>query len=186
MDFSSIKAITIPEGTVTKITASGIILWQAVTYKNWVKFSTESDGVTIYNGGKGYKDGYRVRSGGAEASTANGSVTGFIPAKAGDVIRMSGYNALQTANENAINVFNDILSNLGQSCAGNASYGYGMFTESAYSSYNWGKANGVVEESAGVYKWTVPPNSDIAFIRITGYTGGKGASMIVTVNEEIA
>jgi hypothetical protein len=34
--------------------------------RNEVRYSTEADGVTIYNGGLGYKYGYRVRSGGAE------------------------------------------------------------------------------------------------------------------------
>ena len=34
--------------------------------KNWVPYSTEADGITIYNDGLGYKEGYRLSSSGAE------------------------------------------------------------------------------------------------------------------------
>ena len=66
MMFSDLKSLTVPEGEVTKIAVGGVTIWENM--KNWVKFSTEADGVTIYNGGLGYKNGYRVRSGGAEAA----------------------------------------------------------------------------------------------------------------------
>jgi hypothetical protein len=46
--------------------------------------STEKDGITIYNGGLGYKNGYRVRSGGAEVTQQSAVCTGFIPFVKGD------------------------------------------------------------------------------------------------------
>lgn len=50
----------------------------APTYTNILPLAIASD-KTPYNGGKGYKTGYRLNSGGAEASFAEYNVTGFIP-----------------------------------------------------------------------------------------------------------
>lgn len=156
----------------------------SASMKNWVKYSTESDGTTIYNGGLGYKDGYRVRSGGAEATNDYSTVTGYIPAKAGDVIRIGGANFAGTTTSNAINVSDASFTNIGQ-VVGNVSTGYGIFA-STYSSYGYAS---VVEESTGIFKWVVPPDSSIAYIRVTAetYSDGSahGENLIVTVNEEI-
>ncbi len=179
IDYANIKNITIPEGDVKSITANGVVLWKK-GYKNWVKYSTESDGVTIYNGGLGYKNGYRIRSGGAEGETANGSCTGFIPVKGGDVVRLSGWDFSGAFNENAINVSDSTHTNIGQFTMIPAHYG--IF--SSYSSYSF---SSVVEETTGVWKWIVPPTaSGVAYIRISGYTIKNGANMIVTLNEEIS
>lgn len=64
MDFSNVKSITIPEGKVKRILSGSTVLWQS-GYTNLVPLSTEADDKTIYNGGLGYKNGYRIRSGGA-------------------------------------------------------------------------------------------------------------------------
>ncbi len=181
MMFSDLKSLTIPEGEVTKIAVGGVTIWENM--KNWVKFSTEADGVTIYNGGLGYKDGYRIRSGGAEASIDGASCTGFIPLKAGDVVRMSGYDALYDGSQNAINVYNADKENLGQAVGNAAASGYGIFANSgSYPSYGWAS---VTENPDGVYVWVAPPHDPIAFMRVTGYTLDEGSKMIVTVNQEI-
>lgn len=90
MDFSSVKAITIPEGAVTKIVVNDMVLWQAATYKNWAHHAIDTDG-SIYNGGLGYIDGYRLSSSGGISASQYTTTTGFIPVKAGDVIRVKGY-----------------------------------------------------------------------------------------------
>ena len=181
MDFSAIKKLTIGGVELKQLFIGGIQVWKS-GYKNWARFSTESDGKTIYNGGKGYKDGYRVRSGGAEGATGSGSCTGFIPVKGGDVLRFSGWDMSVGANENAINVSNSSFTNIGQT-AGLGSYGI-LAAGAAYAAYN---LNSLVKESADVWKWVAPPAaSGIAYIRVSGYTGGDGSKMIVTVNEEIA
>ena len=183
MNLSSAKEIIIPEGSVKKILIDNVVLWEEpATYKNWARFSTEVDGVTIYNGGIGYKIGYRVRSDGAEVAVSEmpASCTGFIPLKAGDVVRLSGYDALKAQATNAINVSNSNKENLGQAIA-NSSGGYGIFAQSAYLAYNWPS---VVENPTGIYTWVCPPHPDIAFMRVTGFTQ-HGETMIITVNEEI-
>lgn len=185
LDFTGVKAIAIPEGNVKKITANGTVLWEAPSFKNWVPYSTTSDGKTIFNG-TGYKNGVRIRSGGAEGSVSYGSCTGFMPVKGGDVVRLSGYDVTNTAGAaNAINVADGTFTNLGQLACNSPNWGYGIIQES-WSDYNWGAAKGVKEESPGVYVWTVPPDSRIAYIRVSGHTSGDGSKMIVTINEEIS
>ena len=87
IDFSGIKKLTIGGVELKQLFINGVQVWKS-GYKNWVRYSTEDDGVTIYNGGKGYKDEYRVRSGGAESSLVGGTITGFIPFKKGKILRL--------------------------------------------------------------------------------------------------
>jgi hypothetical protein len=184
--FDGVKKITTPRGEVKKITrkSDGVVLFKS-GYTNLVPLSTEADGKTIYNGGLGYKNGCRIRSGGAETASSGASCTGFIPVKPNDVVRLSGY-AVDTPStvNNAINVSDENYNNLGQ-LASNAPNGYGII-QKTWSEYNWSRAKGVKEEKTGVWTWTVPPDASIAYIRITGDTSNNGSKMIVTVNEEIA
>lgn len=161
-----------------------------VQITNQVLLSTEEDDSTIYNNGLGYKDGCRVRSGGAEVATETGSCTGFIKAKAGGVVRLAGFNVEDVSTNNAINVYDVNHSVLGQIVANYPDAGYGLFTDSGgYIKYGWGNEFGVKQEKAGVYAWTLPPVESIAYIRVTGSSGEylvyPGSTMIVTINEDI-
>lgn len=187
IDFSKVKAITIPEGKVKRIQRGSTVLWKS-GYTNQVPISINTDG-SIYNGGKGYKDDYRIRSGGAEAGYTSVSITGYIPAKAGDHVRLSGYDALALGGgpANAINLYNDGFANQGQLVVNVPATGYGIMQEAANKAYNW---DSITENPTGVYNWIVPPDSRIAYIRVTGFTSptgenADGSRMIVTVNEEI-
>lgn len=186
MDFSTVKSIVIPEGQVKQITSNGAVLWKS-GYKNWVRYSINADG-TIYNNGLGYKNDYRVRSGGTETTSIGGCCTGFIPVSPGEAVYVSGvpwFTGVSAAN--ALNAADSSFTNIGQFTMGqNAKYG--IFA-SAYSAY---AASSVVEVSSGVWKWIVPPAaSGVAYIRISGYNANNtakplGADLIVTINEEIA
>lgn len=181
--FNNVKAITLSGKSVAKLELAGKKIWEAISYKNWVRYSTESDGTTIYNGGLGYKNGYRIRSGGAEGVAATATCTGFIPVQAGDVVRVSGCSFSASSTANAINASDGSFANIGQLVGNFPSSGYGIFANGAtYFSYSW---NSVVEEKTGVWKWIVPPaESSVAYIRVTGETN-DGSEMIVTINEEI-
>ena len=179
MNFSNLKSVKIDEVGLVRLSINGVQIWKK-GYKNWVLFSTEDDDKTIYNGGVGYKDNYRIRSGGAEIAYTGASCTGFIPVKGGDVMRMSGYDLTNKSSANAINVYDGNHVNLGQAVANTAS-GYGEFT-GAWKDYNWSSA---VENPTGVLVWMVPPDARISYIRVTGYTGGDGRGMVITKNEEI-
>ena len=176
MNLNNFKKLFINGTELKQLFINGVQVWKS-GYKNWVRYSTESDGVTIYNGGLGYKNGYRIRSGGAEGSANAASCTGFIRAVGGNVVRLSGYNVKYANNENAINVYNASYTNLGQV---SANYYYGIFADG---SQRW---EDVILEKEGVYYWVVPEGFNIAYIRVSGYTSGDGSKMIVTVNEEIA
>ena len=57
IDFTGVKSISIPEGIVKQITrkSDGVILFKSGP-KNWIPYSTTTDGKTIFNGGLGYKN----------------------------------------------------------------------------------------------------------------------------------
>ena len=168
-----------------KLTINGSTLKQSkINFTNLVPTSIDSDG-TIYNGGLGYKNGYRIRSGGAEGALASSAHTGFIPVNGGDVIRISGMNYSDgNGHGSAMNVSDSNFTNIGQFSM--QSGDYGIF-ESTYKSYN---RTSVVEEKTGVWKWVVPPAaSGIAYIRVSANAYNRdpadGSKLIVTVNEEI-
>lgn len=95
IDFTGVKAISIPEGVVKQIVlkSDGVILWKG-GYKNWLPEATTTDRKTIYGGdynGDGTPDGYmtgrRLSSSGSDTSQSGMCCSGFIPAKAGDILR---------------------------------------------------------------------------------------------------
>lgn len=166
---------------------NGNVIWEKpASYKNWVPYSIDTDG-SIYNGGLGYKNGYRIRSGGAEGELASSAHTGFIPVKGGDIIRISGMNfGSNKSHGSAMNVSNSSFTNIGQFSM--TSGYYGIFTQEAYTPYN---KSSVVEEKTGVWKWIVPPtDSGVAYIRVScnmydTNEAADGSLLIVTINEEI-
>ena len=82
IDFSTVKAIAIPEGAVTKIESNGAVLWQVineVTYTNVISNSIDSTGA-IFNGGKGWAANSRIGSGKLESYIGGSDhyTTGYI------------------------------------------------------------------------------------------------------------
>ncbi len=138
------------------------------TYTNAIPTSIGTDS-TVFNS-VGYKLDTRLNSSGGEAERVGCGVTGFIPAKAGDVIRLK----------------NCELKHSG------TSYDYiGMYTSSfgvVTSKYpsvmvdNW-DGQFVVDDNDNVTQFTVPNNSGIAYIRISA--SGIDSDAVITVNEEI-
>lgn len=180
IDLSQYKKLVIGGVELKKLAVNGVEVWSS--YTNWVPLSINADG-TIYNG-KGYKDGYRIRSGGLEGVLTGGFCTGFIKVNPGDVLRFFPVDTDSLSGSgNAVNVYDSGFVNLGQAASNGA---YGIFA-GAYSAYSWA---GCVNEGGGVYRWTVPPAaSGAVYVRISLWHidgGMKGADMIVTINEEIA
>lgn len=172
---------TLVEGTIAFNSAGERIVGTLVIsggYTNQVPISINADG-TIYNG-IGYKNGYRVRSGGTEVEYSKGACTGFIPVKPNDIIRLKGWDMKVNGTANCINISDSSFTNLGQWSSNNVQ-GYGSLVGTPYA-----KPEAMIEEGNGVYKWQVPPAEfNAAYIRVSGQTGGMGTAMIVTVNEEI-
>lgn len=190
MDFRNIKKLNIGGVDLKQLFIGADQVWKA-GYKNWVQYSTESDGVTIYNGGLGYKEGYRVRSGGAEQATTNTACTGFIPFKKGDVLRI--YPAFAGQNiVNSINFANSSRTNIGQASGTTAMYGICTYAPDEWNAAVTSNVNGVTV----IDMTNIPRTDDVAYVRIThciakassGYKPiiSSGAEIIVTINEEIA
>lgn len=183
MDFSAVKTITIPEGVVTKIISAGVTLWEVVRYINQVFISIGTDG-NVYNA-VGYKNGYRIRSGGAEDTNGSSCCTGFIPCKAGDVIRFRFASGAKIWTDNTnytttMNFSDSGKSNLGQFTSQPAYYGIFSGTSEVNN----------VKKVNEAWEYTVTDNANICFVRFSvPYTAENnwlgGADLIVTVNEEI-
>ena len=175
MDFSTVKALSIKEGIVKKIECNGITIWQeAPSVKNWARCSINQDG-TVYNNGQGYKVGYRLRSGGAEATETYAVCTGFIPLKNGDTLRIyPPFSGLNT--ENAINFYKSDFTVFGQITDMGTAYG------SCTSAYRTTVINGI-----STLTLDSRHNGTIAYVRITHTTidTSNGANFIITINQEI-
>ena len=188
MDFRNIKKLTIGGVALKQLFINGIQVWKSFT--NQVPISTDTDG-SIFNG-VGYKENVRLgSSGGISSSAQNGSVTtGFIPFPDGDktIIRMKGVEWIKaTANHSGhyyINFYDgnkkaltDSASNLTSALVGNLSH---IITATRDS-------NGVetisFNKDYGTGNTLIQFIRAASFIRINAY--GKGADMIVTINEEI-
>ena len=167
IDFSTLKSLKIPEGVVTKIVSAGVTLWEAVKYKNWIPYSTTEDGKTIFNG-VGYKDNSRLNSSAVVVDQTGYAAFGFIPLKAGDVVRVKGLTWNSTYNTGCYFWIFD-----------------SSFTKLKQKRPNGGSSDITVEdEGNGVTKFTIRTYAtETAYFRISAY--GSGANAIITVNEEI-
>lgn len=184
MDFTKLKKLTIGGVELVKLFLGGVQVWAMKTFTNQVPISTDTDG-SIFNK-VGYKDNVRLSSsGGISGSAQNGSVTtGFIPFKVTDVMRLGSVewkNA--TANYGGHYYFNYYDSNKKfldyLSSESHATYSHvvtvtldGNGVETVVWNHDYGTTNSLLNNVRKA-----------AYVRITAR--GKGADMIVTINEEI-
>lgn len=108
IDFSEVVKITIPEGIVKELIIDGLMFWRGAIV-NMLKYATDDDRVTIYNG-IGYKQGVRLSSSAGGISTSNASAmctSGYIKAKAGDVLRIANITLNQAGNAGYVMAFDE-------------------------------------------------------------------------------
>jgi len=187
MDFRNLKKLVIDGVELKQLFINGIQVWKT-GYKNWVKYSTEADGVTIYNGGLGYKENARVRSGGAESGSPGALCTGFIPFKKGDILRIyPQFCGLNT--NNTLNFADENFSNLGQYNDVGSMYGICSSDTTHWNAIGTETGGITIIDISGVSN-----GNDIAYVRLThAYTDyndapyyvDSGEELIVTINEEI-
>lgn len=174
--------------TVDEDILPDICVYSKYTYKNQVPISTDTDG-SIYNG-VGYKENVRLSSSGGISGTAQtGSVTtGFIPFPYGDktIIRMKGVNWVNvydvvSTGHYYINFYDSSKKFLAYLSVGEAPNYTHVVTvtrdTNGVESIKWSETYGT---SNSLLQYV---RNQAAYIRITAY--GKGANMIVTINEEI-
>ena len=174
------KMYVLPDGFiyayVQKETAGGI------AYTNLVPTSTDTDG-SVFNG-TGYKENVRLSSSGGISGTAlNGSVaTGFMPYSSLGVVRMKGATWDMTSGLLYIIAYNSSKTKL-FACVANAA---GSGTTYKGLSVVYDAASGVTtfdfSGGSGGAEW-YDAFKNAAYIRLNAM--GKGADLIVTVNQEI-
>lgn len=186
MNLPDFKELSINGIKMVELFINGFLVWAMKTFTNQVPISTDTDG-SIYNG-VGYKDNVRLSSSGGVSGTAlNGSVTtGFIPFPDGDktIIRMKGVEwKYATANYDGhyyLNFYDGSKKYLsGRTSKDHEGYS-NVFTVTR-------DANGVetvtFNQEYGNTNSFLNSVRSASFFRINAY--GKGADMIVTINEEI-
>lgn len=161
---------------------------ESYTYTNQVPISIDTDG-SVFNG-VGYKDGYRINGGaGAVVEQELCCVTGFIPAKENDVVRIIAPNWSSAADGvgfNRIAAYNANFEYLG-STSSTLSHSHNTTTNP--DKYTIEHSIEHTDTMSIVTMGTKKVGTGIAYIRICNIgdntSACSGADMIVTVNEEI-
>ena len=162
-DGSSAQEVDFPEIVVAESVTSP-------TYTNQVPLSVDASGA-IYNG-VGYKSGVSLNSSGAEIPSSGAAVSGYIPVKKGDIIRIK--------DTSQANFDTTLMMTLTADKAGTANCGKDIVAIQTNAVYGTITTNGNVvtwdTSGIGYYFW-----DNFAWLRVTTHS----ADAIVTVNEEI-
>ena len=162
-DGSSAQEVDFPEIVVAESVTSP-------TYTNQVPLSVDASGA-IYNG-VGYKSGVSLNSSGAEIPSSGAAVSGYIPVKKGDIIRIK--------DTSQANFDMTLMMALTADKAGTANCGKDIVAIRTNAVYGTITTNGNVvtwdTSGIGYYFW-----DNFAWLRVTTHS----ADAIVTVNEEI-
>lgn len=186
--FTNTKSLTIPEGEVTKITAGGVVLWEApASFTNQVPISIDTDG-SIFNK-TGYIENRRLSSSGSLSGSAqNGSVTtGFIPWY-GDttILRIKGVEWWNATTKYGGHYY-VMFYNANKKSAGSNDHIMSGHTGISHILTVTRDSDGVetlvFNKDYGTDNTLLQWVRNASFVRITAY--GKGADMIVTINQEI-
>lgn len=151
----------------------------AQAYTNQIPASINADGDLFVgtNGEKGYKSGYRLSlSSGTEKALAGYSVTGFIPAKNGDVIRVKNVAVTEENNTNIACYDADKQPILRNSTCGTSLYNLLVTLGTMENGVYTGTLNGTASQS-------MESGSGLAYIRV-GSTSITDDS-VITINQEI-
>ena len=180
------SASTINEYTIATINE------EILPYHDKVVTSINTDG-SIYNGGFGYKNGYRLNSSATETAKSGAAATGYIPAKNGDVFYMSGvvWNPPSggATDYSYISFFDSSFNKLAHINQYIGSTGNGVsniYNNTANTISGTKTDHSITTDSNGVTTFNIAYGSaasKIAYIRISAV--GDGGDMTVTVNEEI-
>lgn len=176
-----------------------------IPFVNQIPLSVDTDKVSIYgadyNGNgtnDGYLNGYRLSSSGSTKTISNPGafVTGFIPAKPGDIIYYSGFPFFRSNPNNASDgagnyliAYDADMNMLGAITGNHVYYGEWLNTGSLRPTTDFEIADGETWTMSG--KITLNNTQAIAYIRMNCHSGVasepvvSGADAIITVNEEI-
>lgn len=182
MDLSAYKSLRINGVELVRLVIGGVVAWAKKTFTNQVPLSTDTDG-SIYNG-VGYKDNTRLSSSGSVSGSAQAgsATTGFMPCTAYDIIRLKGATWLGNTGHYYVHYYDANKKYIGGFAASAYAGNYDRFTSVTYDA-----ASGVTTfynkmELSHLYQYLTNIEGAV-YVRLNAY--GKGADMVVTVNEEI-
>ncbi len=163
-----------------------IITIADVGFTNVLRISTDTDGVTLYNGGYGYKNDVRIKSDNTEVAASGWDVTGYVPVSPGAVIRMHNVRFTRDPDElgtetsrASIFLFDSSRKPIIAADGNNAClYFYRGTTTS-------GALAAVTDEDGDYIQFTIPASwyPSVGYIRIAA--DDITCTSIITVNEEI-
>lgn len=159
--------IPVSGGNISIASVTGDIVITSIAeptpYTNQIPLSIEADG-TPFNGGLGYKTGYRLSSSsGGESANEGVEVTGYIAVKSGDVVRVKNITLSTSSSDGVVLYFDNNKTKL------DSTYTATLFSTD--------EGNGVYA-SAPITRW-----AKLGYIRFT--SSNIDDTSIVTVNEEI-
>lgn len=185
IDFSTFNKLSVGGIELRSLSINGIEVWRQ-SYQNRVPTSIDADGSRYKN--IGYIEGYRVSSSGALSAQTGTVTTGFIAATNGDIIRMAGVRWGTSVSNGYcyIQFYDASFQNIGHinkygedSSNDNVSNISGIVDKNKANSH-------ILTDNKGVTTFDISFTADskqFSYFRISAT--GKGADMIVTVNEEI-
>ena len=175
MDFSGVKSITIPEGSVKKITANGVTLWEKISYTNLIPLAVGSDGKP-YNNGQGWKTGYRLNSSGVETAANLIEVTGFMPCEKTDFLYFANMTFAKTGDGKDYTYIATYDSNKNKLTSSKVSSLAASVTE-------WDSKGNLVRLDMEKYIYLNNSSWQPKFFRISGYD--INSNSIITRNQPI-
>lgn len=188
IDFSTLKKLSIAGIELKKLLINGIEIWKSFT--NALSLAVDSSG-SLFNDGKGYKDGYRLNSSGTESAASGRCVTGFIPIKSGDVLYLSNITMKPKSGNTGYNhvyvwLYKSDFSKLATSNSYISGNNNAFPDASEYLKYD--SSGNVIELQVGApignWQWLSSAQlSELAYVRFSAQS--ITSDSIVTINEEI-
>lgn len=168
--FENATAVTLNGKALKKLAVGAAVLWEKVEKLkgNLLPYATDTDRKTIYNG-IGYKPGVRLSSSGSLSTVTTDTdmcTSGFIPAKAGDIVRIKNFS---------MNSWNAYIIAYD---ASNAKTGYAQIHANYVDELDKTTADYFCKETLTASTY----GSNFNAIRVSGVFD---ADTIVTINEEI-
>jgi hypothetical protein len=156
-------------------------------YINMLLKAIASDG-TLYNGGQGWKTGYRLNSSAVEKEQANFEVTGFIPVKLNDKVYLKdvGWNVFPSTGDFGVDVgityvwaYDSNFNYIGYNLAS----GYTNISKDLYTIDTKGNLTEFTVNSKFIYQVTQGSLDNVAYIRLCCLD--ISSNSIITVNQPI-
>ena len=170
MDFSQFKKLTIGGVELKQLFINGVQVWKGVSYTNQIPISTDKDG-SVYNG-KGYRENYYDNNGNIGTNNTT-DLSGFIPCKIGDVVRLKNVTYDGTNSSARLTFYKPDKTYIGQVTSNSSWIMSNMFAAEKDSSGNY-------------VKFTIKSHTSTTgcgFFRISA--NEINANSIITVNQEI-